>query len=104
MPTFLTEYTDPVEGNLVGPYITATSHEEAEAIAAHIIMEPDGGKVVVLGELGESIPADMDMSALHMIQAQVAREVNQICGKPREKAGPEGEWERVWRDEPKDAP
>lgn len=88
MPTFLTEYHDVEDGlrvKCIGPYIVADSFEEAEVIASHLIMEPDGGRIEVLGELAESIPADTDMASMREAQKQVMHEVERIIDIPASK-------------------
>lgn len=107
MPTFLTEFLDPEQGvTLTGPYIVAKTFEEAEVVAEMLIITPDGGRCTVIGELGEQIPFDMDVTALRMLQQQVKREVDAIVKSPH--PGPNAaalldevtEWSKLWKDEP----
>lgn len=79
MPTFLTEYFDPEENaRLAGPYIVAKDWAEADRIADHLIMDPDGTLITVVGELGDSIPMNVDHEEAKTIQARVMAEVEQL--------------------------
>lgn len=99
MPTFITEFTkrlgpgdlDYEERGVVtqkwkGPYIVASSWDEAEWIATKLMMDPDGVMPVrVAGVLDEEIPADMNMDALRRFQLGVASAVGEICMEREQK-------------------
>lgn len=79
MPVFLTEWIESESGShLAGPYITASSLVDAQAIARTLSMEDDGGSVTVIGELMDSIPYDVDAVAARAYQEEVKAEVAKL--------------------------